>query len=117
MSSTTLVQPKVGLNAFICPYCKAYAEQYWADIQASNKFKGNPYYDHKFGETLSNYYVSKCRQCKKYAIWLDDKIILPNTATVPCPNDDLPDDMPIYEVADIIEWFGMRSLPEEKRVK
>ena len=31
--------------------------------------------------------------------------------------DDLPDDMPIYEVADIIEWSGMRSLPEEKRVR
>lgn len=93
MNNIPLRQPKIGLNAFSCPYCNAYAEQYWSDIQANNRFKGSPFYDHAFGEVLVNYHVSKCRQCKQYAIWLNNKMIIPNNSAVPLPNSDLPADV------------------------
>lgn len=54
------------------------------------------------------YYV--CKRCKVCGRLGSSTIMAHGTY-------DPPDDMPLYEVDDIFEWFDMKMLPEEKRVR
>lgn len=58
-----------GESAFNCPHCGAYSRQEWRlHITANN---------HPI-ESLS---IAVCDRCKKYSIWLDDKMIYPIKST------------------------------------
>ncbi len=74
-------------NVFHCPHCGVYTKQEWYNL-AKGKIseKGLDYYE-GFIPDLS---LSLCTQCKRYALWLNDKIIHPALSIAPWPIEDIP---------------------------
>ena len=42
---------------------------------------------------LYNVHVSRCYDCSKLALWLNDQVLYPTSGEAPAPNPDLPDDI------------------------
>jgi hypothetical protein len=79
--------PAHKLEAFNCPLCGAYADQYWAQTYISLEPK-----------RLKNVVVqgletSGCAHCKQETIWLSGHMIYPDFGTAPLPNQDLSADV------------------------
>jgi hypothetical protein len=74
-------------NVFHCPHCGVYAKQEWYNL-AKGKIseKGFDYYE----GFISDLFLSFCSQCKRYALWLNDKIIYPTLSIAPWPIEDMP---------------------------
>ena len=94
--------PKHRSSSFHCLYCHVYAGQVWCDISRPE------------GTLLSirNEYLhaSYCSHCGVPTLWLDEKIIYPNTGEFPLPNSDLPDDVKkIYAEAAAIAQQSPRA--------
>lgn len=49
--------------------------------------------------------LSRCSHCKKYSIWIKDKMVYPVVSLAPLPSDDMPDDVKTdyIEAASIVE--------------
>lgn len=49
--------------------------------------------------------LSRCSHCKKYSIWIKDKMVYPVVSLAPSPSDDMPDDVKAdyTEAASIVE--------------
>lgn len=48
-------------------------------------------------------WFSQCSRCKNFAVWVNDRIVWPQTGDAPSPNSDLPDDVRVdYEEASAI---------------
>lgn len=49
--------------------------------------------------------LSRCSHCKKYAIWIKDKMVYPVVSLAPLPSDDMPKDVKAeyMEAASIVE--------------
>ena len=74
-------------NAFHCPYCGVYAKQEWYNLAKGVISKsGLNYYE----EFIPDLHVSFCLKCKKYTLWLNDKIIYPMLSIAPWPVEDMP---------------------------
>jgi len=87
------VSPEYDKSAFNCPHCGAYSRQEWAkNINADNYRIGG----------LS---MAFCDNCKKYSIWLGDKMIYPNKSVAPLPSPDMPKNVLLdyNEARDILE--------------
>lgn len=71
-------------KGFNCASCNAYAEQtwYWVGYGASRPSTSVVIDDIRF---------CKCRHCNAISIWVNQEMILPNEASVPIPNTDLPE--------------------------
>jgi hypothetical protein len=82
------VIPEKGLDAFNCANCHVYCRQDWFFMRGSVGVDG-------FGQQFEHrkFRVSQCERCKFPTIWLDDKMIFPNTGVVEPPNPDLPEDI------------------------
>ena len=90
----TYVAPALGEKAFNCPHCGVLAEQTWsASIQC--------HYDESYPNgattktsfTLPGTAISKCKNCKEYALWRANGMKYPLTSTVELPNEDLPNEI------------------------
>jgi hypothetical protein len=81
--------PPLGFKAIVfhCPHCGVYAKHDWYNL-AKGKIsdRGLDYYE----GFIPDLYLSLCSQCKRYSIWLDDKIIYPALSVAPWPIEDMP---------------------------
>lgn len=82
------------LDAFVCPHCKAYAQQDWTWISPPNSGP-NPDTHSAHGRPFHwrSLYRTQCRMCAGFTI-LDgknDNIIFPRAVFGPAPNRDLTD--------------------------
>ena len=95
------VAPQKDLNAFNCPYCGAYANMYWRELD----FKKNNGYLGDFGANLNlNLNSAMCSRCRQISIWLNDEMLVPSNSTAPMPNEDMPENVKeLYnEARDIV---------------
>lgn len=88
----TYLAPTFKSNSFTCPFCNTISEQKWDHntiIHRDDKFIiTSTIYPNSGYNTLS---VSTCYHCKKFIIWLNDKIIDPIMSNIPLPNNDMPE--------------------------
>ena len=91
--------PKYKELSFTCPYCNVLAEQKWNElpliIDNNGKVILNQYWGISSGITQSELIgwisISTCWHCKKYHIWIDDKMIIPNCTNIPLPVKNMPE--------------------------
>lgn len=95
----TYVSSEYKKDAFNCPRCGAYAQQHWE----------------KETESLGSYIinigmVAICDRCKKFSIWVDEKMVYPLVNGTPIPHPEMPDDIKgEYEEARSIVSRSPRS--------
>ncbi|WP_207899548.1 DUF4145 domain-containing protein [Rhodovulum adriaticum] len=107
------VPPSLDLNAFNCPYCRAFAHQDWfaggARHFARNLPLGDIFKNAALTQrndpalfntessqsclALSSVMFSKCASCHKVTVWVHDRIVFPQTGEAPAANPDMPDDI------------------------
>jgi hypothetical protein len=74
-------------DAFQCPNCRVYAKQEWHNVAKGHlSEKGVGYYE----GFLENLFLSVCSRCRKYSLWLDEKMIYPVSSVAPWPIEDMP---------------------------
>ena len=92
---TDYVQPKLKLDAFHCPNCGSFSDQFWEFLYKSNK-----------GVTVTDnrYTVGNCRRCNDITIWSGENMIFPLTGNAPMPNPDMTEEIKIdyNEARDIV---------------
>lgn len=71
--------------ALICPHCGAYAQQDW--ISFSQKVGDGP------AGTAYRAHAGTCQVCKKYSVWVRDKMVFPRSSLAPRALGDMPDDV------------------------
>ena len=93
--------PALDREAFICPYCEAFAHQSWT----ATEYAGTT---DKVGVR-----VARCRACKMQSIWLeleDGILIWPVALTGEPPSIDMPDAVTeIYNEARSIANYSPRA--------
>ena len=72
-----IVSPSFESKSFNCPHCHAYAHQIWKSI-----------YDHH-NNRVNNLEIAYCSHCKNFSLWLNEKMIYPETTGIQPPNTDL----------------------------
>jgi len=84
-------------SAFNCPFCKAYANQTWFDIEYYESGSRNL--------ARAGSKVCRCEHCKKFSIWHEWKMIYPEFSGVEPPNPDLSTDIQrdYQEAASILQ--------------
>ena len=75
-------QPKMNKDAFHCPHCGSYSDQYWLEL-----------YQNLHGRHAEKpgFHVGSCRRCSEVTIWNYGKMIFPSSGDVPMPNLDMPE--------------------------
>lgn len=74
-------------DVFHCPHCRAYTKQEWYNAAKGHlSDKGVGYYE----GFLENLFLSVCSRCRKYTLWLDEKMIYPVSSVAPWPIEDMP---------------------------
>lgn len=84
MDSQPFTPPQFNKAAFNCPFCNAFARQYW---HISYKNPGGHY------RKIESLLISICEHCNGYAIWYKEKMLSPESSGVPYPNPDLAEDI------------------------
>jgi len=89
------VQPKLDSDAFHCPRCGSYSDQYWTAI--TKRTKNGTIVDVR-------YKLACCRRCEEISIWEDGKMAVPSTGNAPSPNPDMTDTIKVdyNEARDIV---------------
>ena len=89
------VQPKARKDAFHCPRCGSYSDQYWSEIIKCTRV-GN--------RTDDRYDIGCCRRCEEISIWEDEKMVVPSTGNAPMPNPNMTEEIKIdyNEARDIV---------------
>lgn len=97
--------PKLGANAFNCPYCRAYTGQTWEYISSRNlEIKYLEEAPKDIYPYTYNTQRSICDKCKGECLWIEERMVFPDTNHAPPPNDDLSDEIKeIYnEAAEVL---------------
>lgn len=89
MSSVKFIPPSFGEKAFNCPYCEVLTTQFWSYSRAS--FYKNS--DLNYIATDFTLHISWCMNCNKQCLWLNKKMIVPDSGDMPLPNEDLNEDV------------------------
>jgi hypothetical protein len=91
MPHTPFTIPEFEKSSFNCPFCLAFASQYWFSLRRDNTY-------------VDGLKVAFCSHCKMYSVWRDEKMISPNVVTVESPNSDLDEEVQddYREAADIL---------------
>jgi hypothetical protein len=79
-------------NAFNCPLCGAYAKQEWFVIFGQNKSIAQTRQNAPLKKIIG-VEVVECFHCKKFTVWVNDKMVYPSSGTAPLPNSDMPEDI------------------------
>ncbi|WP_372073982.1 DUF4145 domain-containing protein [Tistrella mobilis] len=105
------VPPSLGLPAFNCPYCCAFAHQDWFVASARTPiFSGerprtlcssqerkapklSSAQNNFPGREIQAMNFSKCMSCDKVAVWIYDTIVYPRAGGAPAANPDMPEDI------------------------
>lgn len=96
MTKIPYEQPGFKKTGFNCPFCNAYADQVWFDIEYHN---GSGFTVLRGGDACF------CGRCKRYSLWRDGKMVSPDFAGIELPNQDLSDEikMDYEEAASILQ--------------
>lgn len=88
------VSPSYKNSSFNCPHCHSYSHQIWCETS----YYSSGYHD------LKNHIVAFCSHCHQYSIWLNQKMIHPDSSSIQSPNSDLAQDIidDYLEAANII---------------
>lgn len=86
------ISPSVFERSYSCPHCGAIAQQEWWEIS----FNGS-----RYGSSADNEIrVGFCTHCKKYTLWLFDRMLHPESGLAPLPNSEMPAEVAkIYQEA------------------
>ncbi len=100
--------PEFEKTGFTCPYCGVLADQYWSTLYADSDvfpIMGSGVLFSAFGPprkgllqandsptTYITAYISVCRSCREFALWIDNRMVHPHTASAPLPSPDMPDE-------------------------
>ena len=76
------VAPELDLEAFNCPYCNAYANMDWYNINTVGNYTP--------GLNIS-VQSARCSRCKQFSIWASSEMIIPSCSTAPMPHKDMPE--------------------------
>lgn len=77
-------QPVFEKTSFNCPFCNAFANQFWRD---------GYYYSGGSTKEIKLLKISICYHCDRYSVWIDEKMIYPDFQGVEPPNEDLNEDI------------------------
>jgi hypothetical protein len=88
-----IVLPAFEKTSFNCPHCNAFSHQTWREI-----FFYNCGY-----QAISRQKIAFCTHCNHFSIWLDKKIIYPETTGIQPPNSDLEQEI----IDDYLEASGI----------
>jgi hypothetical protein len=71
-------------DGFSCPHCGVWAHQLW--------YSGLGW---RAGATIGitesgRLEISVCEKCQGYALWVDEKMVYPNSSVAPLPSEDIP---------------------------
>ena len=93
--------PEYNKDAFHCPHCNVYSHHRWVCVYLyntsfykdysvaqilENNFKG---IDEKTGQIQDSVF-SFCDHCKKYSIWVNQKMVYPDSSLAPLPIEEMP---------------------------
>ena len=100
--------PSLKEEAFNCPSCGAYARQRFGEAQAAildGKKPATPAGVFALPQTwrVDGCLFTRCERCERTTIWVDGRMIHPDTGSGPPPNPDLPAD--IHD--DYLEALGI----------
>ena len=100
-TDTQFTAPAYRADAFTCPFCKTFAQQHWGNPSRIVNVKFNNQNINHGAD--NNFSISYCGSCKKFTVWVNEKLIYPRTITAPPCSPDLPEDIrPEYEEAQLI---------------
>ena len=104
MSAPKFIAPEYHSSAFNCPHCGAYAHQFWSE---DSSFEWNNPHEGLVEEVSTSFKIqlSWCNCCNKQCLWLDGKLIVPDSGDAPLPNEDLSDNIKAdyMEAADVLQ--------------
>lgn len=88
-------------DAFNCAHCGVMAPQQWSAVHAVfTQYRVN----------LEDWETSRCAHCKELCIWYQQRMMVPDTASIEPRHEDLPEDcIPEYEEARTIYNRSPRS--------
>ncbi|WP_239607306.1 DUF4145 domain-containing protein [Pseudomonas putida] len=88
-----VVIPELGLDAFNCPYCAAFAHMDWSDLSVIGTMRN------------VGLRAAECAKCSRRSFWVvkTGRMILPSRSDAPLPVPDMPEDVRVdyEEAADI----------------
>lgn len=82
----------IDATSFNCPQCGAFANQEWLLIEGKNKPHSQGGYP-TISKHIKEVELVECFHCKKHSVWVDNKMIYPNSGTAPLPNPDMPNEI------------------------
>ena len=89
--------PSFKSTSFNCPNCGSYAHQSWYFLSRSSRI-------------LDGFMTNRCKHCKEYMIWKDEKMVYPSLGNTPIANDDMPNEIKCdYNEARMICNISPRS--------
>ncbi|MGS2776965.1 DUF4145 domain-containing protein [Robertmurraya sp. GLU-23] len=121
------VSPELGLEAFNCPKCGVYSHQRWHVI--CEESLNNSLFITKLEEEIKNFVkqgidihttanvkhkyitsLSRCFHCNGVSLWVENKLIYPNSTLVELPNFDMPAEIQaLYNEASSIVNLSAKS--------
>ena len=79
-----IVLPSFKQSSFNCPHCNAYSHQKWCKV---SYIKDNAH--HQFKEQG----LAFCSHCDNFSVWVNEKMIYPDSTGIQPPNTDLEQDI------------------------
>jgi hypothetical protein len=88
-SNAQYTPPEIDKDAFNCPYCEAYASQKWSNLKINkeNSRVSTP------APSVQGAKRSRCRNCRRYHIWVNGEMVYPKRSPAPLPADEIPNDV------------------------
>ena len=92
--------PALEKEAFHCPHCSIYAQQFWSSLHRGPSISSN----------IQGFAISLCGHCDDIAIWKNKEMIFPLSGNAPLPNPDMPESIKeIYIEARNVVTLSPRS--------
>ena len=101
MNKVPYTPPTFNADNFNCPYCHAYAHQFWLGLDGFFLVQTGTANRADMPEVMKGVARSLCNRCRKECLWLDGVMIVPHSGrNAPQPNEDLnPEVVSDYEEA------------------
>lgn len=89
------IQPFVGLKSFTCPHCNTVSAQSWW----SRNWEANSF----VRDSDNPLWIGTCHNCENSTVWVNNRMIFPDSGNSPFPNHDMPDKVKkLYDEASVI---------------
>lgn len=104
------VAPTYNLDAFNCPYCRAFANMRWGECNAAFQ-QGATF--RQYAQTHNAEVVfstAYCARCNRFSAWLNEAMYIPTGGNAPLPHGDMPEAVSqIYREAAEVSQFSPRA--------